>query len=316
MDARVTKHRLANMLSYDWLKIAVAVIFAIAALSVFFTMVRTRATDGQTFIVYGHSGLIKGRNADRIDDELVSRGVFSYDVLSVSAENFTNNYMSDAAYSARRAAGEGTVMFVSNHPKDDPETEEVEVSDLWTIAGYEYDAERGRPLAPSDYTAEGSIGNAFELDAFFGGIESELVKFFGEDWRAGGEPIEETVRAVFKARNGKDNRYRFSSAKFEEGVKDEAERVKKLREDYLFVTAAFEEGKLTRVEYPGEEPCAFAVGLGNLRRIGDLYTHPTEEGASPTADLGLMIYNNGKRLGDLKYEPISFLRYLVEAYGG
>ncbi len=315
MDARVTKHRLANMLSYDWLKILVAVVFAIAALSVFFTMVRTRATDGQTFIVYGHAGLNATERANSFDDELVSKKAFSYDVLSVTVENFTSGYMAEAAFAARRAAGEGTVIFVSNQDKDDPETEVTEVSDLWTIAGYGYDSDLQRPLGPADYADEGSIGNALDVRVFFQDVEKELAKFFGANWREAAEPMEEPVRAAFSARNGKDNRFRFSSAKFEAGVRSEAERVKKLRDDYLAVQEAFAAEKLTYIDYPAEEgePCAFAVGLGNLGRIGDLYTYSTETGTA-TKDLCLMLFNNGKRLGDLKYEPVSFLRYLADTF--
>lgn len=49
MDARITKQRLANMLSYDWLKIIGAIALAAVVFCVFFMMIATRATAGQTF---------------------------------------------------------------------------------------------------------------------------------------------------------------------------------------------------------------------------------------------------------------------------
>ncbi len=51
MDARISKSRLSNFLSYDWLKILIAVAVAVTAVCVFFSMIKTRARDEQVFSV-------------------------------------------------------------------------------------------------------------------------------------------------------------------------------------------------------------------------------------------------------------------------
>ncbi len=93
MDARITKSRLANLLSYDWLKIIAAILAVVLILIVFFTTIKTRARDEQIFTVYAYSTpdsvsegdadmtLYSGADADAFSDRALANGVFSYDVL-------------------------------------------------------------------------------------------------------------------------------------------------------------------------------------------------------------------------------------------
>ena len=60
MDNRFTKKRVANMLSYDWLKMVVIVLVIIFVWVLAFTIGAPRATTGQTFgIFYFHGGNFK-----------------------------------------------------------------------------------------------------------------------------------------------------------------------------------------------------------------------------------------------------------------
>ena len=52
MDARITKQRLGNLLSYDWLKMLIAIVIAVFLIILLFTMTATRVTNAQTFAVY------------------------------------------------------------------------------------------------------------------------------------------------------------------------------------------------------------------------------------------------------------------------
>ena len=64
MDARITKSRLANLLSYDWLKIVAAILAAVLVICVFFTTVKTRPGKYHTFTVYGYRELVEGGDAN------------------------------------------------------------------------------------------------------------------------------------------------------------------------------------------------------------------------------------------------------------
>ena len=114
MDARITKQRLANMLSYDWLKIIGAIALAAVVFCVFFMMIATRATAGQTFYVYAYSGLAEGAEFSRLGDDLKARNVFAYDILDTGSETFSKNGYGNSVFMARRSTGEGRVMFVDD----------------------------------------------------------------------------------------------------------------------------------------------------------------------------------------------------------
>ena len=303
MDARITKQRLSNLLAYDWLKIVIAIVLSVTVLSVFFTMVRTRPTDAQTYTVYGYTGVYRGQDFNTIGDSLKS-GVFSYDVLETTVESFEGNAYSNAAFSARRAAGEGTVLFVSDFDEDGEEGEKV--SDLHSLVT-EYliqpDTERetlGLVVDVREYIAEGA---------------EYLKRFFGENWREGSLD-EEAARACFEARNSKDKRFRFNREKYEAGVKSEYERLEQLRKDYIFVLSAFEEGTFTYTEHTTAMGNTYAVGirLGALKNIANLFYYTDGSGAQTALELNLTVLNNSDRLGDLKYETYTFLRYLAEKY--
>ena len=301
MDAKITKQRLGNLLSYDWLKILVAIAVAVTALTVFFTMVRTRPTGAQTYTVYGYSGLQRGNDFLSLEDSI--EDVFSYDILKVNADSFDGNRYQEMAFTARRAAGEGTVMFVSDYVLDDGNEETKEMSDLSLLA-QNYLSDRA-----------GDEANSLLLDTkkYLADAESYLQKYFGENWREG-TLDEAAARATFDKRNGKDKRFRYRKSKYEQGVVQEYARLNKLREDYLFVLKAFEENKLSHTEYTADDGQTYSVGicLGALN-IRNLFYY-TVDGVQSGEKVNLIVFNNGERMGDLKFETFSFLRYLVERY--
>ena len=303
MDAKITKQRLANMLSYDWLKILLAIVFSVAALCIFFTTVRTRPTAAQHYTVYGYTGIYRGKDFGTVDTSL-KKGVFSYDILEVTTESFEGNAYSGAAFSARRAAGEGTVLFVSDFDRDGEEGENV--SDLHAMVEeflLDPNTEReklGLVIDAREYVAEGA---------------EYLKRFFGEDWREG-TLDEAEARACFDARNGKDKRFRFNRDKYEAGVLNEYARLEQLRSDYIFVLEAFENGTFGYTEHTTEMGNTYTVGIrvGNLPKIGNLFYYADANGAQTATELNLTVLNNGERLGDLKYETYTFLRYLARTY--
>ncbi len=311
MDAKITKQRLGNLLSYDWLKILIAVAFAIAALVVFFTTVSPRPSRMQSYEVYGYTDVSPGEDADGLADELSY--VLSYDILTVSSEHFeysswtdwmgTSAY-NDAAYGGRRAAGKGEALFLSDVDVYGEDGSLVRVSafkDFMDVA-FDYD---------------GNLTSLLDVRVLLSDCERYLADALGENWREAPVPDEDAVRAVFMARNGKDRRFR-TAAKREEGVRQEIGRMQKLRTAVLTVEEALADGRLSFKEYEREgETIAAGFKLGKLRNISKLYYYEEEqdgEMVKRTDELLLLFYNNSG-INDLKYDNFLLLSYLVGEYG-
>lgn len=319
MDARITKPRLSNLLSYDWLKILVAVAIAVAALSVFFTSVKTRPADEQTFTVYAYNDVRPGTDAGALSDDLMEKDVFSYEILLTQVENFslvagTNGLYSGSIYATRLVNDARTVMFVCK--LDDAESESYSaVKQLIEVNGV---------------SAAGARNGFLDFEEYLGDCESYLKGFFGDDWRNGA--LDETkANDCFYSRNSKDKRYRNDEQKAE-GALSELERLEKLRRDYAVVSDSFQSGILSyatiTVEDESDEEDGVPAGtyncgvsLGKLSKLSRLYytATETEEGSVySAADVSMILFNTaalGDKTNDLRYETVSFLAYLVSEYG-
>lgn len=302
MDARITKQRLGNLLSYDWLKILVSVAAAVAALALFFTMVGTRPTSAQTFTVFCHAELSAGEDFNTLGDSLKNKGTFSYDILSVGTESFSKNSSSSTVYSTRRAVGRGNVYFV---PDETPKYIEIGGETVVDESSNELIYLSGGAV----YNGENGKGGFYDTAYFLEDCENYLKDFYDGD--LDNELNTEKVRECFLSRNGKDKRFR-SKAKKEKGVSQEQARIEQLREDYLFVKAALEEGTLSHIDYPNAkgEAYSFGISLSELKGLGKLVNYGTE-GSAPVA---LMILRNNYKDNNLRFEAVSFLKYLVEKY--
>ncbi len=303
MDARITRQRLGNMLSYDWLKILGAIVAAALLLSVFFVMIATRATDGQKFYVYAYNGLQAGTDFHSLSDTMSEKNVFSYEILDSGSEVFSDSKSyGDTVFSARRYSGEGRVMFISDRRE---EKDGKQVSAL-------------TELVTSVLEDEGEDNETFDLfldpQEFLKDTRAYLVRFFGEDLK--GEPNAAETHKAFIERNKKDKRFRTEKKK-QEGVELEGKRLKKLRDDYLQVEAALGT-KLDFVTCDSEKK-TYTVGfsMSALNLVPLVYDTVEEDGQEvrKSTDIVLTIFNNGTREGDLKYETVSFLAYLLNAYG-
>lgn len=309
MDAKITKDRLSNLLSYDWLKIVAAILGAVCLLSVLFTTMRTRPRDNQIFAVYAYTDLQRGLEESRVGEDMLEKGVFSYDILKTQAESFNGNMYSGMAFNARRAAGEGTVMFISDVRKPAEEGKEPVKSALQTLAG---------DMIEKDASGNERMGLFLDPQKFFSDCEAYLQRFFGENWQTGALD-EGEAEACFLARNGRDKRYK-NEESIKKGIEDEKARLIKLRDDLIAVTAMFESGKFNFVSVKGEnKEHVCAVNVGKLGGLSNVYYYTEEENGTTvrkTDAVCLTIFDNGDRQGDLKYETVSFFRYLGEHFNG
>lgn len=321
MDARITKQRLGNLLSYDWLKMLVTIAIFVFLVVLLFTMTATRVTNAQTFTVYAYNDVTAGRDFNSLADKLKDEDVLSYDILETTTEKFSADSQYDL-YSLRRTTGEGTVMFVSDvrvyetdddgnpvlDENGDPKIETESV--LYSLAmGSTVDSED--PISGTLYDCKYYIESCAEY----------LSGFFEGDWETSNTLDEAAVRASFLERNSGDKRYKNDEAR-EKGIADERQRILDLRDDYLVVLQCFENGTFKYTEYTAKNvdgssfTSVLGINLGGLEKIADLAYYTDGEGNQVVSNLNLVIlYNNFHEANGLRFEPVTFLRYLYEEYG-
>ena len=323
MDARVNKQRLGNLLSYDWLKILVAIAAAVFALVMFFTMVRTKPTRAQKFIIHAYGGLNGGEDFVVLEDAV--KKIVSYDTLKIKVESFSSDSNSSASYTARRSSGEGSVMFVANYSKPD-KNENPTKTPLENIMHIGIQDE-------GVYGFE-KLTMFHEADTFMADCEKYLIRFFGQEWRTS-EIDRAEAEACFRARNvtGPNNKHRYKTkAQIARGIEDEITRLETLREDYIYIMdEGFGKGMLSYTNYVSdvserdengeitekhENVYCVGVSLAKLStKISEsLLYYVDADGKKVANELNLLFYNNGPKLEDMKYEAITFLRYLMDKY--
>ena len=317
MDARITKQRLANLISYDWIKILCTILAAILVLVLLFTMAATRPHSTQQYYVYTYTDLSAGADFTDLADDLKAKHVFSYDILEVSAENFDSSSSGSTVYTVRRSAGMGNVLFVTDNPAYETDEDGNTVLD-----------EEGKPVVAAQSTlytmaSSGLVANdastagvAYDTVYYMDACERYLKQFFGDDWRTS-DAFDGTLtpEACFTARNDGDKRYRTDEARAQ-GVADEKARLLQLREDYLVVDAAFESGVFTHTAYENElgETDYPGINVGGLNTLHDLVYYVDGETRSTENVNLILLFNGPLAQNDLRFESISFLNYLLTQY--
>lgn len=319
MDARITKQRLGNLLSYDWLKMLFTVAVIVVAVILLFMMTATRVTNAQTFSVYAYTDVKTGNGFNSVAGTLKNRNVLSYDILETKTESFREDDRYDI-FGLRRTTGEGTVMFVSDVRvyKTDENGETVLDEDGNPEIGTEsalYTLAMGGAVNPDRYTA----AVVYDTQYYFDMCEEYLAGFFGEGL-TNAEPDADAVRDSFLTRNGKDKRFKTNAAR-EAGIAEERQRLIDLKDDYLFVMGLFEDGTYRHTVYEGTDSDGVAytsslgINIGKLSRISELAYYTDGEGRALTDQLNLVIlYNNFHEANGLLYESVTFLRFLYEEY--
>lgn len=309
MDARITKDRLSNLLSYDWLKILGAVLAAVLVLSVLFTSLATRPTAAQTYEVFGYTDLSYGSDYSGLGDELKSKKAFSYEILEVSVEAFGSNSYGSTLYAARRMAGQGDAMFISDYEVygTNEETGEEELTKASELKTY----------------IESYSESVLDTQEFLSDAEKYLDGFFGGNWETG-ELDEEAVAQAFNARNSNDKRFKTEESK-RSGIEQEKARILKLRDDLKAVNDALARGVISHTVIEGagadesDKACAFRVGGAQMRGLTDLFYYEIDKDGTTVRSsetLSLVLFDNGKSDGDLVYDTLSFLHYLLDTYEG
>lgn len=329
MDSRVTKSRLARVISYDWLKIiimiaAIAFVWALA-----FTIGAPRISAGQQFDFYVFDcDFAKSKGESEILADAEKEGVFSYDVLDFGYRQFTEDYFS-TIMSAATAISEGDVLIISDFESD-----------------IKNNASRFRSFVDGYGAYVGDYADLCERAKKYC-LTNNLITAEGDVYSLN----ETAIAAYFKKRMKNDPRFR-TQEKIEAGIENEIIRIKSVWNNALilqniisehpeaFVTyrrygqslaAAGDDEKQSYQElYDKFTDKLLGVNLGKLsggaKEITELfskatYSEPNENGEqemiSSNADgIVMCLFDYGSAQLDLQYESIAFVNYIFKTYSG
>ena len=318
MDNKITKRRLSEFLSYEWIMMIIISVVAIIVWELIFTMTSVRLTVGQQFKYYYDQGIYSDTDAS-LYTLFPEYKTFSYDVLEINSESLNEDYN---VLSARLSIQEGDVIITSGaEPKEEDKDKNVRVKGL--VDGYKmYDY--GRLLTDAEkYLAQ------FLKD----GLTAETANV------ADSNNLDTAkIESVFRERMKKDNRFRSEEQK-KEGVKQEVERIFRLCEevakfrvllsqgdDYFYMYRRYEQiielGNLSDSDkqgyekYMDKEPLRYGLKVEKL--IGAQTKHSASEffklgGNDNAKDVVICVFDFLEYQPHLQFETISFINTIVES---
>ena len=225
---------------------------------------------------------------------------------------------------AHFAAGQGDVLFAADiEPTRDENNNITAYNGLDSFIGSYY----GTAVWLGADGQPWESPNGDKKANYFADCEAYLNRFYNGDWK-NGEPDEDAMRANFDERTEGDKRYK-NDAQRAIGREQEVARIQNLRNAYAKVNEWLTSGsadspisiKTTEllVKDAGGEPetveWQYAFDLSNIDNLTDFISYQTEDGTGTKEGLCMVILNTGSSgEEDLRYEPITFLEYLVKTY--
>lgn len=215
MDNRITKKRLSDFLSYEWIKLIIVCVVAVLLWEMVYTVTAVKPTVGQKFKYYFDTS-VYGNNI-QLDALIEDEDALSYDVLMFNSEQLSTDFNT---LPTRLTAQEGDVMItdcrenVSAKYEKGPFVRAKFVIDNYYAYCYEDLLKDAQNYLLVNFMNDGlTAENAFSA--------------FNEDYLN-----LEKISTVFRARMAKDNRFRTESQKTE-GVFLEKERVTRLYKEVI-----------------------------------------------------------------------------------
>lgn len=315
MDAKITKKRLGIMLSYDWIKI-IAICAAIVVFWVLiFTMTATKPTIGQEFGIYAYPGIEFSAEKTGNLKKMREEGALSYDILEYSMNSYGGRSDANTVLSAHIPAGTADIVFTNDTDLYD------ENNALKQSSGYKVFTKSFRSYCVWMGDVGAQVGGYTYRSNYFKDCENYLKRFYGEDFE-NGALNKEAAESNFRTRMKKDKRFK-NETQIREGLEQEYERLENLRDSYVRLQALFADGTIgvrTIEVGTGEtgedgkeimEKWTYALDLSNVPNITYLLSNTEKDGTN--ADICMSIIHSGSSgEEDRRYEPISYLIYLVD----
>ena len=335
MDAKITKKRLASMLSYDWLKIigvALAIIFFWVLL---LTVTSTKITSTQEFIVYNYQSNNKlDENYYKHLEKSVKDKTFSYEVITWE----TFDLKADGNYAFSRLTSYlksdmGDVIFIPHVIDESTRYTDVNGKDAYWTHTQRF--LNGYASVLYNFSTDDS-----QNEGLFDEIAGYLNRYYNGNYQTGSldkEKIEKDF--VSRIKRTKDKRFK-TAEQIAQGKIDEVARIEKCRnalvkmQEYLTegiieltpLTNAKNDGKAVEVVYEGK----YALNLcpsGNkdkayyasyAEKLKDIvsYKGKAEEGKTPpdtAEDMCVMLFRFDSIETGLGYEGLLYVQYLIES---
>jgi hypothetical protein len=329
MDNKITKRRLHDFFSYEWVIMIVVIIVGILAWDLIFTMTRVKLTPGQDFLIF-YDETVDAQSASQTyalyqKDGKENRTVFSFDVLRLGHEELTSEYnvMQD-----RLTIQEGDVVVTDcTEPDADATNKSVRAKtliDKYPICDYQTLLE----------DAENYLAKLLKNEY----LDSEGKKISGVDVTDFNNIDLAKVEALFRQRMARDNRYR-TELQIKEGIKLEEGRIDDLcyevkRFRYLLTrgnqyfltytrfdqTIAQDEGGTAEETYKndkyrllGERKYGLKVeALSGGSNKETPAKHFRKKGASDAKDVVILVFDLKAYQPHLQYEAIAYINAIVD----
>ncbi len=325
MDAKITKKRLSQMLSYDWLKIVLVAAAVILVWTLAFTTTATRIKPSQSFGIFNYCGsTVTLKYSDYPD---LTKNVFSYEVIERTSQDVTTGGEEYALQimEARLTTDEVDVLFAADVEGGylqytlDGETKQTTFLEdfLYRFYGYVYrlDGENGYLAQMKNY-----------LDAYYGGnyLDADALDT---------AKIESDFRA--RIAKNKDKRYK-KEAQIKEGVQGEIDRIQKYRQALIDFNNYLDLGYVSLTEKtlhfsdnngnPMPITGCFSVNVCPNEKMAevkkDVYyrVNVTDEetGATSTKttaeNMNIVIINDAETESGFEFERLAFINYLVQTH--
>lgn len=315
MDNKITKKRLSDFLSYEWILMIITIVAAILVLELVFTVSGVTLTKGQAFVI----GYDMGDGSDGVEitsdaqvniyNGIKKSNCFSYDVIDVGFMRTESREGETDLLSLRYSTYDLDVLVTFND-KSDTENRMKDIIDNYEVWSFEDMVKKGKTYL------------------------KQFLKQTDGDWETAvleySNLSESKIEEYFLTRQKKDNRFRTQEQK-EEGKKNECLRIKKLCEDIVKIEYLLENHSEIFIKYTKYEQLSVQQPDNTL--VQDLYKNQTLK--SYAIDLSAL--NGGKTqvssffnrngsveklvlLGfefadkqpDLRFETLSFMNYIVE----
>ena len=321
MDNRFTKKRVANMLSYDWIKMIFLVVAIVFLWVLAFTIGSPRASKGQTFgIFYFYGGDYRySTDPTTLGENMQKEGVFSYDVLDFNVREIGETYAEILLTS--NSVQEGDVMITVDHPES---IEKLKSPFRILIDNY------GEVF----YDYNDLIADAKKYCLENGFVYSSNGVYYLNEQR---------ITDYFTQRMKKDPRFRNEeSQRYQDGVKGEIERIKRvwnnaiMLEDclnthpeikYSYVrytqTVAADPNAIDAETLANQKERVYGINLGRLTGTEKVITSDfyynlyDEEGAvtgSTAEGIVLCVYDYYGYQPHLQFETLSFVNAMISKY--
>lgn len=325
MDKKITRKRLSDFLSYEWVVMIIVSVVVIVVWELAYAVGGVRVSVGQEFKYYYDQSIILEDDSELINN-LLNYDTFSYDVLKLSGEVLyeDGNLLKD-----RLSVQEGDVIFTDtkglNEYQDENNTIPKSVRAKTLIDDYNY----------SIYSISQMLLDATEYAQGFM-LDGQSLSKDNID------PVK--VKACFTKRNGKDNRFR-KDYEIAQGLKLERKRIEKIIDNVEFLTAFITDpnnesalfrytkyeqsynltdnkehyAKLIEKEaQEGRQNSVYGINIGalkgglNVSKI--MYLDTSTNTDIKTDNIVLMAFNFSTYQPDLQYESLSFICSTIKAF--